>query len=71
MNRNELIIEALRQSIAEKASEYELKIANLRAEVTEQDQKITELEQRLASRSEPTESAASDHFEVIEGTIVE
>lgn len=63
MDRNEMIIEALRQEIAEKAAENAVRVANLRAEITEQGTRIAELESQIAQYDAVNEEPPSDAIE--------
>lgn len=52
MDKNQLIVIALQQAISELASNYELKIATLRADITLLTNKVEEYESRPLENKE-------------------
>ena len=74
MDTNELIIEALRQSLSEKVADYEVRIAQLRAQLTNLDATVTSLREALVeiqSSSPSPDAGTQENVELLVGEIVE
>lgn len=71
MNDNELKITALKERMGQMVADYEERVADLRVIVTNQQQKVEQLESQLAAspvNSPGDEGTASD--DVVEGEVL-